>query len=304
MAIGVDVGGTKILAARVDLATGATSSHARRLTVDGGVDPGALENLIVDAVTEATGADRLAVVGLAAAGFVDGPGEKVRFAPHLPWRDRAVRAVLEDRLRVPVALDNDATCAALAESRYGAGRGADSVLMVTVGTGIGGGLVVDGRVLRGAGGMAGEFGHMRLVPSGRPCPCGLRGCWEQYCSGRALLRAAGEGEDGPRSSGWVDGEAVTRAAQRGDEVARRAFASVGEWLGIGLANLVAAFDPEVVVVGGGVSTAGDLLLDPARAALAAALVGASYRQVPRVVAAELGSSSGLVGAALLASERA
>ena len=205
------------------------------------------------------------------------------FAPHLPWRGEPVRARLADRLGVPVALDNDANCAALAESTYGAARGTRSALMVTLGTGIGGAVVLDGRVLRGHNGMAGEFGHMKVVPGGHPCPCGGEGCWEQYSSGHALVRLARarigleptlleelcEGDPAR-----LTGPMVTAAAADGDLVARQAFASIGDWLGVGVANLVAAFDPDVVVVGGGVSAAGDRLLEPARAALTRSLVGA------------------------------
>jgi glucokinase len=164
-------------------------------------------------------------------------------------------------------------------------------------------------VVRGANGMAGEFGHMQVVPDGQACECGRRGCWEQYSSGNALVREARalmvdqpsvlvEMSDGAPEQ--VTGPMVTSAAEQGDLVARQAFASVGGWLGVGTANLVAAFDPAVVVVGGGVSAAGDRLLDPARAAVERALVGAEHRVVPPLVAAELGPQAGMVGAALVA----
>ena len=193
-------------------------------------------------------------------------GRRVVFAPHLPWRGEDVRGRLERRLGTPVLLDNDATCAAHAEATYGAGRGAASMLLVTLGTGIGGGLVLDGRVWRGHHGMAGEFGHMQVVPDGAPCECGRRGCWEQYSSGNALVRAARSRlateptvlaelcEGDPQA---LTGPMVTDAAAAGDLVARAAFASVGRWLGVGLANLVAAFDPALLVVGGGVADAGE-----------------------------------------------
>jgi glucokinase len=175
-------------------------------------------------VREVVGEGELAAVGVAAAGFVDATGEKVRFAPHLPWLDEPVRARLEDRWGVPVLLENDATAAAHAEATYGAARGVADALVVTMGTGIGGGIILGGRLHRGWNGMAGEFGHMQVVPDGLPCECGNRGCWEQYSSGGALVRFAQDG------------------------------------MGFGLANLVAAFDPECIVVVGGVSAAGDKLL--------------------------------------------
>jgi glucokinase len=231
------------------------------------------------------------------------------FAPHLPWQGEDVRQRLGDRWGAPVVLDNDANCAALAESTYGAARDCRSAVMITMGTGIGGGIVLDGQLVRGANGMAGEFGHMQVVPGGHPCECGGRGCWEQYSSGNALVRSARElmveqpsmlTEATGGKAEQVTGPMVSDAAAAGDMVARQAFAAVGEWLGIGVANLVAAFDPEVVVVGGGVSAAGDRLLEPARTSLRRSLVGAAHRDVPPLVAAVLGPEAGLVGAAELA----
>ncbi len=306
--VGVDVGGTKVLAGVVE-ADGRVRRTVLGSTPARHVPPRLVEDAVVEATLAAADGDLLAGLGLAAAGFVDAAGERVMFAPHLPWRGEPVRARLAERLGVPVALDNDANCAALAESTYGAARGTRSALMVTLGTGIGGAVVLDGRVLRGHNGMAGEFGHMKVVPGGHPCPCGGEGCWEQYSSGHALVRLARArigleptlleelcGGDPARLTGPM----VTAAAADGDLVARQAFASVGDWLGVGVANLVAALDPDVVVVGGGVSAAGDRLLDPARSALTRSLVGAAQRLVPPLVAAQLGPEAGLVGAAVLA----
>ena len=166
--------------------------------------------------------------------------------------------------------------------------------MVTLGTGIGGALVGRGMLVRGTNGMAGEFGHMQVVPDGRQCECGRRGCWEQYCSGRALTRAAAE------AGCALSGPALATAAREGDPGAASAYAQVGRWLGVGLANLVAALDPPLVVVGGGVSSAGELLLEPARTALVENLVGAGHRDLPVVANAWLGPLAGVVGAADLA----
>jgi glucokinase len=233
------------------------------------------------------------------------------FAPHLPWQGEPLRELLQERLGCLVALDNDANCAARAEAHHGAARGATSALMITMGTGIGGSVLLDGHVLRGANGMAGEFGHMQVVPDGQICECGKKGCWEQYSSGNALVRnarvlMAEQPSVLEEMSGGnperVTGPMVTSAAEEGDLVARAAFATVGEWLGVGVANLVAAFDPEVVVIGGGVSAAGDKLLDPARSALQRSLVGAAHRVVPELVAAQLGPQAGMIGAALMVAE--
>src|SRR6478736_950153 len=270
--VGVDIGGTKVLAGVLDDA-GRVVRTALRTTPGRRVVTARVEDALVEAILEAAGSAPLAGVGVAAAGFV-----------------------------------NDANCAARAEARYGAAKGAASALMVTMGTGIGGAVLLEGRVVRGANGMAGEFGHMQVVPDGQPCECGRRGCWEQYSSGNALVRNARalmveqpsvlrEMTDG--NPDRVTGPMVTSAAEQGDLVARQAFASVGDWLGIGVANLVAALDPEVVVIGGGVSAAGDRLLDPARDALSRTLVGASHRRVPDLLAAELGPQAGMIGGALL-----
>jgi glucokinase len=241
----------------------------------------------------------------------DRGGSYVRFAPHLSWRDEPLRDAMRDRLGVPVTVDNDANAALWAEVRFGAARGETDVLCVNLGTGIGGALLVAGRLHRGAFGMAGEFGHMQVVPGGRACECGRTGCWEQYASGNVIARAArvmakaGEagsalltraGGDATRVTGLV----VTEAAMAGDPTARRLLGEVGEWLGVGLANLVAAFDPALVIVGGGLSEAGELLLTPAREAFAQTLPGRDYRPLPRIVAASLGNNAGLVGAADLA----
>ena len=305
--VGVDIGGTKVLAGVVD-EQGNVSSTALRTTPGRRVVTAQVEDALVEAILESAGGRLLAGVGVAAAGFVDSTGERVMFAPHLPWQGEPLRDLLEERLGCRVALDNDANCAARAEAHHGAARGAGSALMITMGTGIGGAILLDGLVLRGANGMAGEFGHMQVVPDGRACECGKRGCWEQYSSGNALVRTA-RAMMLERPSVLEDmcggvhervtGPMVTAAAEEGDLVARAAFTSVGEWLGVGVANLVAAFDPEVVVVGGGVSAAGDKLLEPARSLLERTLVGAAHRVVPQLVAAQLGPRAGMIGAALM-----
>ena len=309
--IGVDIGGTKVLAAAVS-SSGRVLRTARRTTPGRHVEARLVEDALAEAVAEIAGPRRIGAIGIAAAGFVDAQGERVRFAPHLPWRDEGVRARLAERWSAPVVLDNDANCAARAELVYGAVGSAQDAVVVTMGTGIGGAVVLRGAVHRGYNGMAGEFGHMQVVPDGRLCECGGIGCWEQYSSGTALTRFArariGQeptaleaacGGDPARLTGPM----ITAAAEAGDAVALAAFASVGEWLGVGVANLVAAFDPEIVVVGGGLSAAGDLLLEPARAAMRGSLVGAPHRTVPPVVRAGLGPEAGAIGAADLARQK-
>lgn len=309
--VGVDVGGTKVLAGVVS-EDGRVGHTAARDTPARPTEAQDVEDALVGAVLDAAGGRPLAGVGLAAAGLVDVAGERVMFAPHLPWREEPLRQRLTDRLGASVALDNDATCAVLGEWSHGAARGTESALVVTLGTGIGGGIVIGGRLVRGAHGMAGEFGHMQVVPGGEACECGQRGCWEQYCSGRALTRwAASRVGSEPTlleqacngDPTRVTGPIVTLAAEQGDPMALRAFGIVGEWLGIGLANLIAAFDPQVIVVGGGVSAAGELILGPARDTLARSVVAGAYRSPPSLLVASLGPRAGLIGAAIMVREQ-
>ncbi len=315
LAVGVDIGGTKVAAGLVD-ARGRVVHRARRDTPHRSRSPRVVEDTIVSAVEELLAvsgrAGEVLAVGIGAAGFVAADRATVVFAPHLSWRNEPLRDALRDRLPVPVFVDNDANAAAWAEYRYGAGHGETNLVMVNLGTGIGGGVVLDGRVVRGRYGIAGEFGHMQVVPGGIRCECGNRGCWEQYASGNALVREARAlvGADSPMATDLLarvhgrpedlTGPLVTQAAREGDALARELLAEVGRWLGVGIANLVAALDPGTVVVGGGVSAAGDLLLEPARQAFRRQLTGRGYRPEARIVTAELGNEAGLVGAADLA----
>ncbi|MGY1672998.1 ROK family glucokinase [Geodermatophilus sp. SYSU D00710] len=314
-ALGVDVGGTKV-AGGVVAADGTVLATARRSTPSASV---AETEAAIAAVVEELAArhgEELAAVGVGAAGWFDRTGDVVLFSPHLAWRHTSLRRDLAARLQRPVWVGNDADAAAWAEYRFGAAQGADLALCVTLGTGIGGGIVAGGRLQRGAHGVAGEWGHVRVVPDGRLCACGNRGCWEQYASGSALATTAREvatrspaaaarlldrvGGDASR----LTGEDVARAAADGDPVALALVTDVGEWLGQGIADLAAVLDPDVVVIGGGVSVLGEMVLRPARDRLERVLPGRGFRPAPRVVAAALGAQSGLVGAADLARETA
>jgi len=309
LAIGVDIGGTKVAAGVVDT-DGAVLERMRRDTPS--TSPMATEQTIVEVVEELAARHAVAAVGIGAAGFVDATRSVVRFSPHLAWREEPLRDAVAGRVGLPVVIENDANAGAWAEYRFGAGRGASALVCVTLGTGIGGGLVLDGQLVRGGHGMAGEFGHMTVVPDGRRCECGNRGCWEQYVSGNALAREARElaSSGSPvaqalleRAGGdvaAVTGQVVTEAAQAGDPAALEILADMGRALGAGLASLAAALDPDVMVVGGGVSAAGDLLLDPARDVFRRSLTGRGYRPDAPVVAAALGNEAGFVGAADLA----
>ncbi|MGN0064001.1 MAG: ROK family protein [Nocardioides sp.] len=299
MDVGVDVGGTTVTAAVV-AADGSLVRTVHAATPRPSAGVGVLEDVLVEAVREVSAGVPVARVGLAAAAFVDSHRERAMFAPHLAWRGEPAASTLSARVGAPVLLENDATCAAWGEATTGAAAGSSSSITLTVGTGIGGGVVLDGRLLRGHNGMAGEFGHVCVDPEGPLCPCGGRGCWERYVSATALEDAA-ERHRGGGAARWIAPQ-VSEAARAGDPAALAAFEEVGSWLGRGLLGAVAVLDPEVVVIGGGVSAAGDLLLDPARAVLAAEVVGHGHRSVPRLVTASLGPSAGLVGAVLLARE--
>jgi glucokinase len=309
LTIGVDIGGTKVAAGVVDERGTIVATTHRATPAD---DVSRIEGVIAAAVGELTSKYDVEAVGIGAAGFVDAQRSTVMFAPNLAWRDEPLKASLQRRLGLPVVVENDANAAAWAEVRFGAGRGADHVVTVTVGTGIGGGIVANGQLLRGQFGAAAEIGHVIVVPDGRRCGCGLQGCWEQYASGRALVREAHElvrvdpdttGEllrlAGGRPEN-ITGEMVTQAAQAGDGAALRCFEVVGRWLGRGLSGLAAILDPGLFVIGGGVSAAGDVLRAPAAAAFAASLTGRGYRPVAELRIAELGAAAGLVGAADLA----
>jgi glucokinase len=210
-----------------------------------------------------------------------------------------------------VVIENDANAAAWGEYRYGAGGDQQNVVVLTIGTGIGGGLILGGELYRGSFGIAGEPGHARVVPGGRQCGCGNYGCWEQYCSGNALVRAARElaterPDDARRllelagSVEEIDGPVVTRAAREGDPAALDCFQEIGRWLGQGMADLAAVLDPGRFIVGGGVGEAGPLLLAPARETYAAVLTGRGHRPLADIVPATLGAEAGLIGAADLA----
>jgi glucokinase len=312
-ALGIDIGGTKV-AGGVVAPDGTILATARRATPGSSVAD--TEDAITAVATElAAGHDgELVGVGIGAAGWFDRTGDTVLFSPHLAWRHASLRKDLTARLQRPLWVGNDADAAAWAEYRYGAARGADLALMITLGTGIGGGIVMDGRLQRGAHGVAGEWGHMRVVPDGRLCACGNRGCWEQYASGTALGQTAREvAATSPAAAALlldrVDGEAsrltgedVARGAYDGDPLALELVTEVGLWLGQGIADLAAVLDPEVVVIGGGVSVLGEMVLGPARERLERALPGRGFRPGPRVVAAELGPQAGMVGAADLVRE--
>ena len=308
LTIGIDIGGTKVAAGVVD-ESGKVLAAARRRTPSR--DPEHLVDVVGEIVRQLLIDHDVAAIGVGAAGFVDADRSTVLFAPNLAWRDTPLREEIASRVNLPVFIENDANAAAWGEYRFGAGEQIAQIVVLTIGTGIGAGLILDGKLYRGGFGIAGEPGHMRVVPGGRLCGCGNMGCWEQYCSGTALVRAAQEiarerPDDGKRlleladDVESIDGPVVTRAAQEGDPAAIDCFQEIGRWLGQGMADLAAVLDPRRFVIGGGVSDAGDLLLGPARETFASALTGRGHRPQADIVSAQLGAEAGLIGAADLA----
>lgn len=308
--VGLDIGGTKILGALVE-EDGTIRARGRRDTPAG--NPSAIIAGAADLIQELAAQDpSVEAAGVACAGFLDRDRTTVVFAPNVAWRDEAVKAELERMTGKRVILENDANAATWGEFVHGSAGHVDDLMFLTIGTGVGGGVVIDGRLLRGAFGMGGELGHMRVVPDGHLCGCGIRGCLEQYASGSALVREAralvasgapGATELKNRCDGDPDaltGQHVTEAAVDGDAAAIGLLAELGRWIGEGAGSLAAILDPEVILIGGGVSQAGALLLDPAKEAFAAHITGKSFRPRAELKIADLRDDAGVVGAAALA----
>ena len=306
-AVGVDLGGTKML-------VGVVAPGPRVLYRDNEVGHGQSAEAIVSSiqaeVRQALAAQPDArAVGLGIPCTMDHERGYAISAVNLPIEDVPIRDLVQDHVGLPVFVDNDANVAALAEQHYGAARGARNALMLTLGTGIGGGVIIEGRLYRGSHGAGGELGHVVVEAEGLPCQgsCPNRGCVETYASGTALARegrAAAEREPGSALRGLldagdeIDGRVVTEAALTGDDAARGVLARAGYYLGVALSSLANIFEPDVIVVGGGVIAAGDLILEPARAELRKRAL--RPQNTTPVVPAELGPDAGMIGAAALA----
>ena len=310
LSIGIDVGGTKVLGGVVD-DNGVVLARARKDTPRQGGK--ALTQGIADTVKELMAQHNVESVGVSAAGFVSSDRKTMLATPNIAdWNDVDLDFELKSLIGLPIVIENDANAAAWGEAKFGAGRNRNHMMMLTVGTGIGGGIVVEGQLYRGAFGIAAEFGHMRVVPEGHICGCGARGCFEQYASGNALLRHAREAINASpevarnllsRGDGTVaglTGQIITQAAKEADPIALAAFNTTGQWLGAGIASLAVLLDPECIVIGGGVIDAGEILLAPTRESLERTMPFAGKHPYPELIAAELGNDAGLVGVADLA----
>ncbi|MEV0948730.1 ROK family protein [Rhodococcus sp. NPDC049939] len=308
LTIGIDVGGTSIRASVVD-SSGEVLDSLQSPTP---ASASALENGLDRAVRELGARHDVAAVGLAVAGFVTPDRTTVRFAPHLPWVGAPVGRDLAARLGLPVILEHDVNAAAWAEHRFGAASGGRNVLVLAIGTGIGAALLADGQLYRGTHGVAPELGHIQVVPGGRPCACGKRGCWERYCSGTALVDTAIEllAADPATSTllarevavdpGGLTGLRIGGAAHDGDPLALETMREFARWLGVGLALVGDVYDPDLVVIAGGVASSAPLFIDEAREHYAALTTGAGHRPLARIRPTQLGEAAGMIGAAELA----
>lgn len=308
-AIGIDIGGTKIAGALVD-EEGAIVREVRVPTPAS--DPQAISDAVIAIIKDLAAGVEVVAAGVAAAGFVDAERANIVYAPNLSWRNEPFKSKLEAKLNFPVFIDNDANAAGWAEFRFGAGRGYRHMVMLTIGTGVGGAIIADGRLIRGGFGAAGELGHIRHIPNGIACGCGRKGCIEQYGSGTALLRTAIElAETDPilgsrlaelrkENDGQLTGAEVYQAISDGDPGALKLLSDLGTALGKTIATIAAVLDPEIVVIGGGVSAAGERLLTPMREAFLDSLSARGFRPELKIVTAQFVNDAGMVGAADLA----
>ena len=310
LSIGVDVGGTKIAAGVVD-ESGAVVARIQKDSPAN--DRDAIMTTIIDCVNELRAeVEGVETVGVGAAGFVSSDRNTMASGTNLDWTGVRIGDVVSEGTGLPVVVENDANAAGWAEARFGVGAGRSNVLVVTLGTGVGGAVVIDGHLVRGGAGFAAEIGHINIVPDGRPCGCGLRGCLERYGSGTALgmngfelarFRPDYAARIIELSGGQVrdiSGKAVTMAAREGDAAALECYARLADALGAGLADLCAVLDPEIIVLAGGLTEAGIILLTPVRESLEAHLTAHVHRPAIPVVISSSGQEAGIIGAADLA----
>ncbi|GAB3754077.1 ROK family glucokinase [Yimella radicis] len=306
--IGIDIGGTKIAGGLI-APDGTILKRDRRDSPAQNVDE--IAATVADVISDLAEGEDVERAGVACAGYIDKSGTTVLFSPNLAWRDEPLKERLEKSVDIEVTIENDANAAAYGEFIHGAGHDVDDMVMITIGTGVGGGVIIDGELFRGSYGIAAEIGHMRVVPDGIRCGCGNRGCLESYGSGRALVREARALVAGgsPYAGGLADkcggdarqleGKHVTEAAQAGDPAAVELLADIGRWIGEGAASLTSVLDPARFVIGGGVADAGDLLLGPIREGFGRQLTGRGHRPTATFEIAQLGNDAGMVGAAAL-----
>ncbi len=312
LAIGIDIGGTKIAGAVVS----ESGEILEELRVPSPAqDP---DQMIVEVVglinaLAANAPEPVVAAGVAAAGFIDADQSTILYAPNLNWRNEPFRDRLKAHLELPVFIENDANAAGWAEFKFGAGKGAKDMVMLTLGTGVGGAVVAAYKLRRGGFGIGGELGHVRVVQDGRQCGCGRKGCVEQYASGSAVLKAAKKlaSSDGPagerlrqlkKESGELTGHQVYQALLEGDAATRELVNQAGSYLGQAMGSITAVLDPQVFVIGGGLSEAGELILDPIRQSYLRELPARGFRPEAQILTAKFSNQAGVIGAADLARE--
>ncbi len=310
--VGVDIGGTNVKIALVDKKGEISYPKTVPTRAEMGYEYtiGNITQCIKDLMTEANiTTNDIEGIGFGFPGQIDCDSGIVRILPNIPgWIDVPIAEIMQKEFNVPVKVDNDVRCAALAELNYGAGKGCHNLICITVGTGIGSGIIINNKLVRGASNAAGEIGHIKMeMHNGLMCGCGDTGCFEAYASGPAIVAMAKDYVRGGKSAKFreiagstaaITPAIVCQAAKEGDVVAQRIFTRMGEYLGIGLASVVNLLNPEKIVVGGGVADAGDLLLEPLRKTLkdrAMPIQGAAVEVVP----AQLGNTAGIIGSSLL-----
>lgn len=309
LAIGVDLGGTKIAAGVVD-ETGQILAELRQPTPTGSAD--AVVDAMSAMIAQLHATHPVTAVGIGAPCFIAHDRDYIMFTANLPIRDYKLGSVIAGKTNLPTVVENDANAAAWAEFQFGAAQGATDMVLITLGTGVGGGLVANGELIRGAYGVAAEVGHIEMVAGGRRCGCGLIGCWEAYASGSGFVRTARELAAerpldaqallalGDGTADGVQGMHVTEAARKGDAVALDAFRITGEYIGRGLAMLGTILDPSTYVIGGGLSDASDLFMHHVKATFAEHISARAHRPQAQFKVAVLGNAAGIVGAADLA----
>ena len=307
--IGIDLGGTGIRVGVVDacgtLAASASTPTRAALGPEQVLDD--MAQCVMNGLNfSGIGPEECIGIGIGAPGNCDAETGTVRSAHNLGWENVPVSEMLRRRLGLPVFLANDADCAALGESIFGAARGCGSALLITLGTGVGGGYILDGKIRSGRRSLGGEFGHMCVVENGEPCTCGQRGCWEAYASATALIRqakaAAAADPASVLNAAEPDGRSVYAAAAAGDAAAKAVTARYAEYVGVGLVNLINVLFPETVLLGGGISGAGDALLLPIRDYVRSHSFVREPSLLPEIRIAALGSDAGMYGAAALVND--
>lgn len=304
LTIGIDIGGTKISAGVVDSSGNLIDSSRCSTPLEGGKE---LVSSVIGLVKESNKKHEIKGIGISIAALISSDYGTIVGAPNIANLSKLnfVNEIKEE-FKLPIIIENDANAAMWAEFKFGSAKGLNPVMFLIIGTGVGGGLVIDGKLFKGANGIGAEFGHMCVVPNGLLCGCGSKGCIEQYASGGALIRYANEAllanpdkseEVLSFGEGKLSGTALTKAAKAGNELALAAFSKQADWLGLACASYSSIIDPQAIIIGGGVVDAGELFLAPVRAAMRKYMPFAESHVPPKIIAAKFGNDAGLIGAA-------